>query len=438
LVGGCIRDYYLKIPCKDYDIEVYQIQSLSQLEICLEKYGRVVLAGKSFGVLKLSCENYEFDFALPRTEQKVGLGHQGFEVTTNGNLDFKEAALRRDFTINAMGYDFKSKKIIDPYNGLIDLENKILRHINDTTFVEDPLRVYRAVQFCARFDLTLDKKTLELCQFIVDKNELKELAKERIFEEIKKLLLRANKPSIGFSLLKELGILKHYPQLLSLVGCLQDIEYHPEGDVWVHTLMCLDEMAKLKTGNDYKDLYLMLAVLCHDLGKPLTSEIRKGRITSYNHEKEGITPTIDFLELLTNEKKLIDKITPLVQHHLAPFQLYLHHSSLKAVKRLATKVNIEELCLVCLADCKGRDIPDKDKCDKAVEWLLRNAQELNVHNEKLQPLVLGRDLIQLGYTPNPMFKTILDYAYDLQIENENFDKEVILGCIKKEYPNEKI
>lgn len=421
------------MPCKDYDIEVYNIDCLTQLESTLEKYGRVVHAGKSFGVLKLNCENYEFDFALPRTEEKIGLGHQGFEVVTNGNLDFKIASLRRDFTINAMGYDVTSKEIIDPHNGLEDLENRILRHVNDTTFIEDPLRVYRAVQFCARFDLTIDKKTFDLCKEIVNNGELEELASERIFEELKKLLLKAPKPSLGFELIKALGILKYFPQLLALVGCLQDKEYHPEGDVWVHTLMCLDEMVALKTGDEYKDLYLMLAVLCHDLGKPDTSEIRNGRITSYNHEKEGIEPTIEFLKLLTNEKKLIDKITPLVQHHLAPFQLYLHNSSLKAVKRLATKVNIEELCLVCLADCRGRTILDKNRCDKAVEWLLKNALELNVHNEQMKPLILGRDLITLGFKPGPLFKEILEYTYDQQIENENYTKENLLEFIHNKF-----
>ena len=428
-----MRDFYLEIPCKDYDIEIYNIISLNDLENTLFKYGKVVQVGKSFGVLKLSCENYEFDFALPRLEQKVSKGHQGFTVQTNGDLSFEEAALRRDFTINALGYDFVSKKILDPYDGLNDLQRKTLRHIKDETFVEDPLRVYRAVQFCARFEFDLDKKTFELCQQMVYNGELEELAKERIFEELKKLLLKSNRPSFGFLLIKELGILKYFPQLESLIGCEQDDEYHPEGDVWIHTLMCLDEMVKLKTNDDYKDLYLMLATLCHDLGKPLTSEIRNGRITSYSHEKMGVEPTIEFLQLLTNEKKLIEKVTPLVQHHLAPFQLFFHNSSLKAVKRLAVKVNIEELCIVALADCRGRDIPDKDKCDEAVQWLLKNAQELNVHNEKLQPLVQGRDLIALGFNPSPIFTKILAYAYELQIENESFTKNDILIKIEKEY-----
>ncbi|OUR69497.1 polynucleotide adenylyltransferase, partial [Arcobacter sp. 31_11_sub10_T18] len=302
LVGGCIRDFYLDITCKDYDIEVYGIDDLVDLELNLEKFGTVVLAGKSFGVLKLSCEGYEFDFALPRTEIKTGSGHQGFEVQTNGQLDFKEAARRRDFTINAMGYDYTSKTLLDPYNGKEDIKRKVLRHIDDTTFVEDPLRVYRAVQFAARFEFSLDKRTFILCQGIVSKKQLEELAKERVFEEIKKLLLKAKQPSLGFILIKDLGILKYFPQLEVLIGCEQEKEYHPEGDVWIHTLMCLDEMAKLRSTDEYRNLYLMLAVLCHDLGKPVTSAVVNGKITSYNHEKEGLEPTIEFIQLLSNEK----------------------------------------------------------------------------------------------------------------------------------------
>ncbi len=433
LVGGCIRDYYLGLTCKDYDIEIYEIHSLNELESRLEKYGRIVYAGKSFGVLKLNVESYEFDFALPRTETKIASGHQGFEVTTNGNLEFKEASLRRDFTINSMGYDYKSKIVLDPYNGKYDIKNKTLRHISDITFVEDPLRVYRAIQFSARFNFSLDGNTFDLCKQMVSNNLLEELANERIFEELKKLLLKAEKPSIGFSLIKELGILKHFPQLEILVGCEQEKEYHPEGDVWVHTLMCLDEMVKLKTEDEYKNLYLMLAVLCHDLGKPSTSKIINGKITSYNHEKEGVVPTKEFLKLLTNEKKLIDKVTPLVQYHLAPFQLYLQNSSLKAMKRLATKVNIEELCIVCLADCRGRTIPNKEKCDEAVLWVLNRAKEVNIHNEKIEALVLGRDLINLGLKPSPKFKKILEYIYDLQLEDGNYSKGDLLKIIKSEF-----
>lgn len=429
LVGGCVRDSLLNIPSKDYDVEIFNINCTNTIKTCLEKFGKVNEVGKSFGVLILSTQNYDFDFALARVEKKVDLGHRGFEITPNANLSFEEASLRRDFTINSIGYNYFEKKYLDPHNGIKDLENKILRHIKDETFIEDPLRVYRAIQFASRFSFTLDSKTFLLCEKMVLNDELKELPKERVFEELKKLFLKSPKPSLGFELLKDLGVLKHFPQLQALVACIQDEEYHPEGDVWVHTLMTLDEMAKLKTGDEYRDLYLFCALLCHDLGKPFCTEItEEGRVTSHKHEALGVQPTIDFLKLITDEKKFIEKITPLVKNHLAPFQLYKAESSLKAVKRLSLKCSIEDLCIVCLADCKGRTIPDKDKCDKAVSWVLNKAREMNISSNALTPLVQGRDLIAMGMKPSKEFKMILEKALDLQIE-ENLEKEEILEKI---------
>ncbi len=433
LVGGCIRDFFLNKPLKDYDIELFGCNDSLKIQTLLSQFGKVKLVGKSFGVFKLQSKNYEFDFALPRTEKKVGKGYTGFEVQSDGFLSFEKASLRRDFTINSIGYDFCSQTFLDPNNGLEDLENQILRHIKDESFIEDPLRVYRAVQLCARFELTLDEKTFQLCQSMVKNGLLEELSTHRIFEEFKKLLLQSPKPSLGFELLKELGILKYFPELEALIGCVQEFEYHPEGDVWIHTLLAIDEMAKLKTNDAFRNLYLMLAVVCHDFGKPATTQFIKGKITSYKHEKEGVAPTLAFLNRLTQDKKIILNVVQLVENHLAPFQLYLHDSSQKAIKRLAKRVNIEDLCLVCLADCKGRTIPDKSKCDNAINWLLNQAKELEVENSALAPLVLGRHLIALGYTPNASFKTILDFAYEIQLEDDSLSKDEILARIIEKF-----
>ncbi|MGM0519439.1 MAG: CCA tRNA nucleotidyltransferase [Campylobacterota bacterium] len=437
LVGGCIRDSLLNIPCKDYDVELFGIDSLDEVEPILKSFGSVKQVGKSFGVLTMKIDSYDFDFALARLEKKVGVGHRGFEVINDKNLDFEEASKRRDFTINSIGYDIFEKKLIDPNGGKKDLELKVLRHIEDKTFIEDPLRVYRAIQFCARYNLKLHSKTFELCKTIVEKNQLKELPKERVFEELKKLFLKSQKPSIGLELLKELGVLKDFPQLEALVGCIQDKRYHPEGDVWTHTLMSVDELARIlkeqKIDDEYRKLYLFYAILCHDLGKPFCTQITKeNRVTSHKHEVLGVEPTISFLALLTNEKRFIELITPLVKTHLAPFQLYLANSSLKAVKRLSLKVNIEDLCLVCLADCLGRDIKDKQKCQKAISWLLSKAKELNIQNQALKPIVLGRDLLNLGLKPSKQFKEILNFAMDLQID-EGLEKKSILEKIKEKY-----
>eukprot|EP01029_Cantina_marsupialis_P026963 TRINITY_DN739_c1_g1_i2.p1 TRINITY_DN739_c1_g1~~TRINITY_DN739_c1_g1_i2.p1 ORF type:complete len:470 (-),score=55.53 TRINITY_DN739_c1_g1_i2:34-1443(-) len=434
LVGGCVRDHFLNIPSKDFDIELYNINSLGKIENCLKKYGSVKEVGKSFGVLLLNVEEFSFDFALARLEKKVQDGHKGFEVTTSSKLTYEEASLRRDFTINSIGYNYFENKFLDPHNGIKDLENKLIKHIKDETFVEDSLRVYRAVQFASRFGFNIADETKALCKKMVKTNEFKTLPKERVFEELKKLFLKSKKPSIGFELIKELQILNIFPELKALDGCIQDEEYHPEGDVWVHTLMTLDEMVKLKTGDEYRDLYLFYSLLCHDLGKPFCTKEIDGRITSHKHEALGVEPTISFLSKITNEKKFIEKVVPLVKNHLAPFQLYKADSSIKAVKRLSLKCNIEDLCIVCLADCKGRTIPDKDKCDKAISWVLEKAREMNISQEGLKPLVQGRDLISLGLKPSKEFKDILEFALNLQID-ENLDKDEIIDKIKLDYKN---
>ncbi len=436
LVGGSVRDHFLNIPVKDYDVEIFGIDCFETIEKCLQKYGSVKLVGKSFGVLTLSVDEYDFDFALPRTEKKVGNTHQDFEITTNAKLSFKEAALRRDFTINAIGYDFSQKEFLDPFDGIKDLKNKTIKHINDKTFIEDSLRVYRAVGFASRFNFKLEEKTKELCKQIVLSNELEYLPKERIYEEFKKLFLKSSKPSIAFELMRELGILKYFSELEVLINCIQDKEYHPEGDVWIHTMMCIDEMARiLKEENiedEYRKLYLFYGILCHDFGKPFCTQEINGKITSHKHESLGIEPTISFLSKLTNEKKFIEIVCTLVKNHLAPFQLYLAESSLKAIKRLSLKVNIEDLCLVCLADCLGRTILDKDKCPKATSWLLEKAKELNIENKAIEPLIQGRDLIALGFKPSKEFKEILEFAFDLQLD-ENLEKELLIDRIKEKY-----
>ena len=438
LVGGCVRDFFLNIPIKDYDIEIFGIDCFETIEKTLKKYGSVKLVGKSFGVLTLRVDEYDFDFALPRTEKKIGNSHQDFEVITNAKLSFKQAAIRRDFTINSIGYDYFKKEFLDPFDGIKDLKNKLIKHINDNTFIEDSLRVYRAIGFASRFDFKIENKTKELCKKIVLSDDLKYLPKERIYEELKKLFLKSSKPSIGFELIKELGILKYFSELEALINCVQDEKYHPEGDVWIHTMMCLDELAKIikqkNIKDDYRKLYLFYGILCHDFGKPFCTEEINGKITSYKHENLGIEPTISFLSKLTNEKKFIEIVCSLVKNHLAVFQLYLSEPSLKAIKRLSLKVNIEDLCLVSLADCLGRDILDKEKCTKASIWILNKAKELNIENKAIESLVQGRDLINLGMNPSKKFKEILKFAFDLQLDN-NLEKEQIIEKIKEKYFN---
>lgn len=414
IVGGYVRDHFLNIESKDIDIEVYGISSLDILKSSLEAFTPVHEVGKSFGVLKIRLDDNDIDISLPRTEIKTAKGHKGFHIQTNGYLDFNTASKRRDFTMNAIGYDIKTDFFIDPHGGKEDIKNGIIHHVDDESFIEDPLRVLRAVQFAARFNFKLHANTLKLCQTMVKDNMLSELPKERIFEEYKKLLLKSEKPSIGFELLDEMNAL--YPELKSLQGIPQDETYHPEGDVWTHTMMSLDAMAELRTGDDKKDIILMLAILCHDLAKAQTTELIDNTIRAIGHEKL-LEPTISFISRLSEQKSLLDEIVPLIREHLAPSQLYKQNPKDSAIRRLATRVNIEDLVLIAKADHFGRTTQEAlNKKYPAGEWLLKQAKELNVNNKKPAQILQGRHLINYGMKAGKSFKDILDHAYESQLD----------------------
>ena len=435
VVGGSVRDHFLNLPIKDYDIEVYGLDTLEELERVLEPYGSVNLVGKSFGVLKFSYDGEEYDFSFPRLERKVGEGHRGFVVACDGQMSFAEASLRRDFTINAMGYVVESGEFLDPFKGKRDMQDNILRHIDNSSFVEDPLRVYRAVQFCARFRYQLADETLLLCKEMVDDGMLDELPQERVYTEWVKLLLKSPQPSVGFELMRELGVLRYFPELEALIAVPQSPKWHPEGDVWVHTMMCIDAMVGLKSGDDRLDLKLMFAVLCHDLGKATTTTIDdEGNIRSIGHEYEGVAPTESLMYRLTNEHDFIASLLPLVKYHLAPSQFYAGKSRDRAVRRLSTKVTISELVVVAKADFLGRTTPESlTGVYRAGEWLLEKAKNLKVQHKPLEPLLQGRDLIVLGLQPSAKFKEILSSVYSLQIDGKVESKEDALEYVKKQF-----
>ncbi|SFZ97771.1 tRNA nucleotidyltransferase [hydrothermal vent metagenome] len=440
VVGGSVRDHFLNIAVKDYDIEVYGLGSMDELEEILLKYGSVNIVGKSFGVLKFTYNNEEYDFSFPRVEEKVTKGHKGFDVAVDGSMSFKEASKRRDFTINAMGYDIEEKTFLDPFDGRKDMKLNILRHIDDESFVEDPLRVYRAVQFVARFSYVLADETKKLCKYMVKMNMLDELPKERVYSEFKKLLLKAKKPSIGFEILRELEVLKYFPELKALIAVPQNPKWHPEGDVWVHTLMCIDVMSSIcrsecpHPDNKKQKLKLMFAILCHDFGKPSTTAYDKvsGCIRSIGHEVAGLEPTKSFIYRLTDEHDFIKSVLPLVKYHMQPSLFFKNGSKSGAIRRLATKVNIEELVLVAKADFLGRTSKEAMKgVYEAGDWLLERAKNLKVQNRALDNLLQGRDLISLGLKPSAEFKIILDEVYELQLDGILTTKEEALTYVKK-------
>jgi tRNA nucleotidyltransferase (CCA-adding enzyme) len=428
-VGGCVRDGLLGATAKDVDVEVYGL-ALPTLEAALVAADCSVSAvGRSFGVLKVQLtadgDTEVIDVALPRTENKVGQGHRGFVVQSDPSLSFAQAASRRDFTINAMGVDLQTGALLDPWGGVNDLEAGVLRHVSPA-FDEDPLRVLRGAQFCARFGLMPAAETIARCVSLRD--ELKTLAVERVGEEMKKLLLKGVWPSLGLQLLRHSGALDVlFPELAALIGCPQEPEWHPEGDVWVHTLLVVDEAARLVREarlGDADALLVVLAALCHDLGKPATTAVEDGRIRSRDHESQGEAPTRSLCARLGIARADEDVVVALVKDHLKPFMLWRDRHNLgdAAIRRLATRVSVPLLVHVATADCFGRTTPDAlRREDPAGPWLLERARALAVADHAPTPLLQGRDLQQQGLTPGKHFGALLKEAFEAQLDGSFVD-----------------
>jgi len=408
LVGGSVRDLALGRSVEDLDLEVFGLAA-EPLQACLSGRFALDLVGRSFGILKL--RQWPVDVGLPRRETKIGLGHQGFAVHSDPDMSLPAAAARRDFTLNAVYLDPLTGETADPWHGLDDLRRGVLRHTS-AAFGEDPLRVLRGMQFAARFDLTVAPDTVEVCRGIDPEG----LPSERIWAEWVKLITLGVRPSRGLDFLFAADWLRHFPELDALRGCPQDSRHHPEGDVWTHTLHCLDAFAGERVGDPWEDLVVGCAVLCHDLGKPATTETTDdGRLRALGHEKESVRLTERFLGALTSNRKLLVEVTPLVAEHMRPAQLYRDKASAAAVRRLATRVGrIDRLVRVARADSFGRP-PLSSDVFPAGEWLLARAEQLAVLQAPPVPLVQGRDLIALGLAPGVRFQAILDQVYEAQL-----------------------
>ena len=408
IVGGSVRDLLWGFSPDELDFEVRGL-SLDQVKSVLGKKFRWDEVGKAFGVLRI--KGMPVEIALPRTEIKSGSGHKGFSVEMDPNLPFEKAVQRRDFTINAMGLDPVSGKLLDPCGGSKDLKQRILRHVSPA-FKEDSLRVLRGMQFIARFNLIPADETIEISKSM----EMSDLPPERIFEEWKKLMLKGKNFTGGLEFLKKTGWLRFFPELEALDGCPQEPEWHPEGDVWVHTLHCLDAFARERTGDGWEDLVVGFGVLCHDLGKPLTTHVAEdGRIRSPMHEPKGEKPTRSFLSRLTNQVDLHEEVVPLVRRHLTPRIFYQDQAGDGAIRRLARKVKrIDRLVRVASADIAGRP-PRQDDFPEG-PWLLKRAEELKVKDSEPKPIILGRHLIERGLQPGPEFGPILEQCFEAQLD----------------------
>lgn len=408
LVGGCVRDSLLGNPAKDFDIEVYGLD-MDQLEEILQPRWRTITVGRSFGVLKI--KGFDIDISIPRTESRFGPRHTDFIVQGDPGLSIAQAASRRDFTLNTIYWDPLTLTLEDPCGGIDDLRQGLLRHTSEK-FAEDPLRVLRAMQFIARFELQATAATVEMCRTLSPQH----LSAERQLAEWEKLILQGKRPSAGLSFLRQVGWTIHYPELHALIDCPQDPQWHPEGDVWTHTLHCVDAFAARRIGNRDEDRIVGWGVLCHDLGKPLTTFADTDhRIRSPKHEEAGVQPTEAFLGRMCREHKLLEAVIPLVRDHLKPFDLYRDQSSDGAVRRLARRVGrIDRLIRVAEADSAGR--PPLESDPAPFRWLEDKARQLAIGDQKPHPLIKGRHLVQLGLAPGKSFTPLLDQCYEAQLD----------------------
>jgi tRNA nucleotidyltransferase (CCA-adding enzyme) len=415
-----VRDELRGQQPKDWDVEISGIEP-ARLRELLDSFGEVNVVGEAFTVYKLGAH---LDVSLPRRERNTGRGHRAFFIEGDPEMTIAEASTRRDFTINAILQDPLTSEIIDPGNGRIDLQRGIIRAISPTTFSDDSLRVLRAAQFAARFEFRVEPETVALCRAI----DLSDLPSERVWGEMEKLLLRAQHPSIGMGWLHALGVLDHlFPEIKALIEVPQDPEWHPEGDVFVHTRLVIDRARELIDDLPYaKRVTVMLAALAHDFGKPATTEFIDGRLRSRGHEEAGVEPTLSFLDKLNIHTlegyDVRAQVVALVREHLKPGEFFKKREEVGdgAFRRLARKCELDLLCRVAKADSLGRNaewIPREKWFDAAAqEWFIERARELDVVSQAPAPLLLGRHLLDLGMTPGPRVGEITRAVYEMQLD----------------------
>lgn len=423
IVGGSVRDEILGYSDEhDVDVEIYGL-SYQALYDVLSKHGHVNTFGESFAIMQLA--NLKgYDFALPRQEKKTGDKHQDFEVMIDPHLPIEKAVQRRDLTMNALMYDYQQKKIIDLCGGIDDIHNHVIRCVNPQTFIEDPLRVLRIAQFIARFDMSVEEETFQLCQQMVQEHMLDHLTIERVYQEYCQILM-SNKPSLGFEFLKSIDALP--PYLKDLTTTHQRLDYHPEGDVFTHTMLVLDIAALMKQKTE-EPLWFMWACLLHDIGKPLVTT-SEGHAHNHNASGVDVFKTVD----LISSKKQRQYISTLIYYHMHLMNMSRNHSRdikyLRLLKMIDGKVSMNDLICISCCDKLGRGKVAQEQYDAFLEYIADKTKRLGM--QARPALIDGHDLLDYGFASKSQFKDILDEAYDLQLQG--WKKESILRSLKKKY-----
>jgi len=450
-VGGYVRDIARGISSEDVDILIvhHKIESIIEK---LKPFGKIDLVGKSFGIVKFTIKGKSYDIALPRkdTPKESRLrSHKDFLISVDPSIPLEKDLARRDFRCNSIALRLQDDALIDPFGGLEDIRDKIIRLTNPQAFPEDPLRVLRAARFASILGFSVDQKIYEISKEI----DLHGLSVERVNEEMFKILLFSPLPSLGLEELFKLGALRQvFPELYSLTLSIQDSIFHPEKDayghhtVWHHTELTVDQTKRLADHFDFKEqkkLALLLAALYHDVGKPDTAqwEFKKGRmiITNNGHDvlSERITKKIfnRFRIFSWNGYNLRKMVLALIRCHHRVSELWQNRDVItkKAFNRLAADANGEIELLVCLdaADRAGRREKPIRGLDKEGKWILEKFKRLNVSKETIKPLIMGRDLIKLGVSPGPKMGKILKKLYQHQLDNDFETKKEGIKLAKK-------
>ena len=404
-VGGLVRDHILGRENKDVDIEIHGITPEKLVGI-LETFGEITKTGLSFGVFGL--KKYEIDIAMPRKETAIGRGHRDFEIDVDPFIGYEKAALRRDFTMNAMMEDVLTGEVLDFFGGREDMKKQLIRHVNDATYQEDALRVLRAAQFAARFQFEIAEETRALSRTM----SLTELAPERILGELNKALLKAKKPSIFFEEMRRMGQLSAwFPELQALIGVPQNPVHHPEGDVWTHTMMVLDAAAELRSDASYPEGFMMSA-LTHDFGKAVSTVVEEHKVSAIGHEKTGIALARQFLRRISNENKLERYVLNMVELHMKPNMLAGDRAGRKSTSKLFDQsVCPEDLLLLAKADHFGKgSAEDYSETEAFLQERLSYFREL-----MSRPYVQGRDLVEAGIKPGADFSEALAYSHKMRL-----------------------
>ncbi len=423
IVGGSVRDKVMNIEtCHDVDVEVYHLDYEKLYEV-LSQFSHVHTFGKTFAIMQLECLK-GYDFALPRQERKIGEKHQDFQITINPNLPIQKAIQRRDLTMNALMYDYHKEEIIDLCGGLVDIQNKVIRCVQPETFIEDPLRVLRVAQFMSRFDMKVENQTFQLCKHMVQQNMLEHLSYERIYAEYCKILM-SDKPSLGFYFLRDIDALPSY--LKALTSTHQRLDYHPEGDVFTHTMLVIDIAALIREKVD-EPLSFMWACLLHDIGKPLVTT-KDGHAPLHN--EAGVQVFKDVKMITSKQQRKY--IETMIMYHMHLMNMSRNHSSdvkyLRLLKKIEGKVTVNDLIYISCCDKLGRGKVVQQQYDDF--WKYIEDKRSRLGEQAVKALVTGRDLLNVGFLQTSQMKDILSEAYDMQLQG--MSKENILRSLVKKW-----